>query len=381
MGAINSMFRQFGLFMLFTSAVAAAGKPVSGTVNPAAPPEIRVMSEVQPAGGTVQVKLVLTEPRPISTGTTFTSLDAGSFDSIYGVELFSATGDVFGTAVIQGTALQVNYVSPNATFGTSLDYPILTIAAHVRDDAAKGNITVLGGNLACTGWYGAQAYSFLIKPGTLTIGGTVSINDVTPGGGMWPAGTVVRVMGKGFVSNTSVKATARFSSVSVVSANEIDFVLAEATVLDGVRIDMKNPDGSADSYYSYLRGVKQGASAIPLLNTTLPIFSSLAYSQAAIAQASPGIQNSVVTALAIQNPGSGTAKLRLEAFSPFGISVATMQIALPSRGKLVRELGEYFGMSLPANSTVKASSDQPVQFLGIIADQAAGTASPSAVGR
>jgi len=376
------MFRQFGLFLLFTLSLSAAGKQATGgVVNPAAPPEIRIMSEVQPAGGTVQVKLLLTEPRPISTGTTYASLDAGSFDSIYGVELFSATGDVFGAAVIQGTALQVNYVSPNATFGTSVDYPILTVAAHVRDDAAKGNVTALGANLNLTGWYGTQSYLFVIKPGTLTIGGSVSINDVIPGGGMWPAGTVVRVMGKGFLRNTAVQSTARFSSISMVSANEIDFVLAEATVLDGARIDMKNPDGSSDSYYSYLRGVKQGVSAFPLLNATLPIFSSLTYSQASIAQASPGINNSVVTALAVQNPGSGTANLQLEAFSPFGNSVAKSQIALPSRGKIVRELGEYFGLTLPANSTVKVISDQPVQFLGISADQSAGTAAAFASGR
>ncbi len=358
----------------------AGGKQGGGAANPAAPPEIRILSEVQPAGGTVQIKFSLTEPRPISTGSTSTMFDAGAFDAIYGVELFSATGDVFGTAVVNGTALQVNYSSLSGTFGTSVDYPVLTVAAHIRDDAPKGHVVQLGTGVSLTASYGTQAYAFVVKPGTLTIGGSVSINNVVPGGGSWPAGTRVRVTGSGFQPGTSVGATVKIGAVSFVSANEIDFTLGEPAVMDGQRIDMKNPDGSADSYYSYLRGVAQGTSSIPLVNATLPIFSTLKYSSALLTQNSAGIQNSILTALAMQNPGDVIANIQLEAFSPFGASMGKVQVALPSRGRMVRELGEYFGQSLPANSTVRASSDCPVQFLGINADQAAGTAAAFAVG-
>ncbi len=376
------MFRQSGLFFLFTALVLAGGKQGGGGVPvPNAPPEMRVLSEVQPAGGTVQLKLALTEPRPISTGTTYASFSARAVDRIFGIALFSAAGDVFGTAVVQGSQIQVSYISPGGTFGTGLDYPVMTVAAHVRDDAAKGDIVAVGDNLALTGWFGAQPYNFLVKPGTLTIGGSVSIHDVLPGGGSWPAGTVVRVMGNGFLPNTSVKATVKMAGLRVVSPNEIDFVLAQPSVLDGARIDMKNPDGSTDSYYSYMRGVNQGTSANVLLNSVLPIFSTLTYSQAIAAQASPGIQNCITTALAIQNPGAGVANVQLEAFSPFGISLAKAQVSLPTGGKMVRELGEYFGLTLAVNSVVKAASDQPIQFLGINADQVAGTAAAFAAGR
>jgi hypothetical protein len=375
------MFIRFVILLIIVKSTFAGGKPSLSGVNPSASPEIRILNETQPAGGTVQVKFSLTEPRPISTGSTSTFLDGATFDTVYGVELFSATGDVFGTAVVNGTALQVNYVSPNATFGTSLDYPILTIAAHIRDTAAKGNITPLGTNITLAGSYGLQSYAFVLKPGTLTIGGTVSIQDVIPGGGFWPAGTKVRVLGKGFVSNTSVKFTGRMSNVAVISPSELVFTLAEDTILDGTRIDVKNPDGSMDSYYSYLRGVKMADSALPLLQAVLPIFSTLTYLQAGVVQGSPGIQNSMLTALAIQNPGSKTASVTLEAFSPLGESIGTAQLSLPSRGKVLRELGEYFGTALSANSTVRVGSDCLVQFLGISADQATGSVSAFAVGR
>lgn len=375
------MLIRFAILLFVVQSTFAAGKPAAPIANPAAPPEIRILSEIQPAGGTVQIKFSLTEPRPISTGSTSTFLDEGTFDSVFGVELFSAAGDVYGTAVVRGTALQVNYVSPNATFGTSLDYPILTIAAHVRDSAAKGNITQLGTNITLAGSYGLQNYAFVVKPGTLTIGGTVSIHDVIPGGGFWPAGTRVRVLGKGFVPNTSVKFTGKMSNVSVISASEIDFTLTQDTVFDGTRIDMKNPDNSTDSYYSYMRGVKVADSALPLLQSILPVFSSLTYAHAVVAQGSAGIQNSVLTALAIQNPGSQTAAITLEAFSPLGESVGKAQLSLPTGGKILRELGEYFGKTLAANSTVKVGSDCSIQFLGINADQATGSAAAFAVGR
>lgn len=375
------MFKQFVLIPLAAALAFAGGKPGGTVPVPNGPPEVRVSSEVQPAGATVQVKLSLTEPRPIITGTTSASLDAGSFDSIFGVALFSPTGDVFGTATLKGTALQVNYTSPNGTFGAIAGYPLLTIAAHVRDDAAKGNVAPLGDALTLTGSSSTQAYSFVIKPGTLTIGGSVSIHNVVPGGGMWPAGTVVHLTGNGFQNGTAIKATVNISNVTVVSPTQMTFVLREGAVMDGVRIDLKNPDGSSDSYYSYLRGERLTNSVTPLFNETLPVFSSLTYQQAIAVQGSAGIRDSLVTGLAVQNPGPSQAIVQLQAFSPFGIPLATVQLSLPPRGEILLGLGEYFGLTLPENSTVKATSDQPIQFLGIIADRAAGTAVAYAVGR
>ena len=375
------MFKPFFISLIAATFAAASGKPGGGVPVPNAPPEVRVLSEVQPAGGTVQVKLSLTEPRPIITGTTSAFLDGGSFDSIFGVAVFSPTGDVFGTAVVKGTAVQVNYTSPNGTFGMAAGYPIVTIAAHVRDDAALGHVAALGDGLTLAGSSSTQAYAFVIKPGTLSIGGSVSIHNVVPGGGSWPAGTVVHLTGNGFQNGTAIKATVNITSVTVVSPTHMTFVLRENAVMDGVRLDLKNPDGSSDSYYSYLRGERLTTSVTPLFNATLPVFSSLTYQQASIVQGSAGIRDSLLTGLAMQNPGQLAANVQLQALSPFGTPLATVQLSLPPRGQLLQGLGEYFGSTLPANSTVKATSDQPIQFLGISVDQAAGTAAAYAVGR
>ena len=83
----------------------------------------------------------------------------------------------------------------------------------------------------------------------------------------------------------------------------------------------------------------------------------------------------------MQNPGSEAAAVKLEAFSPLGEYIAETLLVLPVGGKIVRELGEYFGTSLVENSTVRASSDSQVQFLGFLADKSTTTAAAFAVVR
>src|SRR5437762_1403282 len=93
-----------------------------------APTTIRVTDEIAPAGGMAQLKVQLTSPKPITTGNMSIDMSGVFFDSIDGIALFSSTGDVAGAAVVNGGRVNVRFTSPNSTFGTSLDYPILTVA-------------------------------------------------------------------------------------------------------------------------------------------------------------------------------------------------------------------------------------------------------------
>src|SRR3954447_22945412 len=92
----------------------------------APPTTLRVSSETAPAGGSAQLKLLLTSPMPIITGNGAWDLSGVSFDSIDGINLFSPTGDVAGAAVLSGRQFNLRFVSPNGTFGTNADYPIMT---------------------------------------------------------------------------------------------------------------------------------------------------------------------------------------------------------------------------------------------------------------
>src|SRR5690242_7837436 len=96
-----------------------------------APTTVRVSSEVAPPGGIAQVKVLLTSPKPITSGGMFADLSAVSFDSIDGISLFSSTGDVEAAAIVSAGKVNVTFTSPNGTFGTDLDYPILTIAVRL----------------------------------------------------------------------------------------------------------------------------------------------------------------------------------------------------------------------------------------------------------
>src|SRR6266850_1572387 len=70
---------------------------------------LRVSNEVAPPGGIAQMKVTLTEPRPISTGRMFFS--AASFD-FAGVAVISPANDTYGVAQIDGRQLGFAVQSP-----------------------------------------------------------------------------------------------------------------------------------------------------------------------------------------------------------------------------------------------------------------------------
>lgn len=358
------------LVTILSLPVWAGGKPnpAAGTAPPAVPGEIRVLNETQPPGGTVQLKFMLTEPTPISSGTQSFAF-GGFFDTADGIELFSSTGDVFGAAVVLDGSIRINYLSPNGTFGSSIDYPLLTVAAHIRPDAVLGQSTQVA--LSPDSWWLSplgQAAAFVPKPGTIAVGGSVSIANVIPGGGAWPAGTIIRVLGQGFQKNTNISSTFKTSNPTIVNGNEIDLQLREPATIDGQSISVKNPDGSSDTYFSYLRGVAQGQSADSLLASTVPIFSTTTHTAANVIQNSRGINQNVITGLAIQNPGATTASISLEASTPMSGAFATTSISLPFGAKITRELGEFFQQTLQPGTTVRIISNVPVQLVGLLAD-------------
>src|SRR5215831_4903848 len=137
------------------------------------PATVRVSSETVPSGGMAQVKVLLTSPQPITGGGMAFS---GALSFADGISLFSATGDVFGTAIQTGGQVYVRFSSPNGTFGTNVDYPIMTVTFGVGSNLVRGQ-TVPVSLGSSTWWQNALGSSIPIeyKPGTITIGGSISI--------------------------------------------------------------------------------------------------------------------------------------------------------------------------------------------------------------
>jgi hypothetical protein len=367
------MHRSSRLAVFCFSAVALLADGGSGGTKQVS---LHIPNEMAPPGGLVQMKFLVTEPTPISSGKPIVSFDAAMFDDVWGIELFNPTGDVNGVALLNGSQLGIRYVTSSGAQGT--DYPIMTIALHVRPDAAVGSQTLFTLDPTSTwdlGLLGTVSYK-PTPPATITVGGSISITNVVPGGGFLPVGTVVSIRGLGFQPKTQVQLNSiKGSAIHVVSPQEIQFTIAEATNMTGKKIQVVNPDGSQDTYFSYLRGIPLAKSARPLLSGAIPIFSSLAYSQAVFAPMSAGTAQ--FTGLAMQNPSLEAANVRVSLYSATNDLLGSAAISLPSGYRLMQETSELAGGATPMfGSYVVVRSSQPIQIFGFAGDEAAGWVSP-----
>src|SRR5712692_783287 len=132
---IPALFRVGAVAALALAPVAVrAALPLAVAAVPlVAGVELGIRNVQAPAGGTAQVQVALTEPKPISTG------DFGfDFGGFAGIALFSPGNDALGVAVAQDHSLAVSLVSPAATLGTDLDAPFLTVSARVPATTVVG---------------------------------------------------------------------------------------------------------------------------------------------------------------------------------------------------------------------------------------------------
>ncbi|MDQ6699139.1 MAG: hypothetical protein M3Z36_03010 [Acidobacteriota bacterium] len=314
------------------------------------------------------MKVLLTSPKPITTGDVMMDFSSGDFDSIWGIALFSDTGDVGGSAVVNGGRVNVRFTSPNGTFGTNSGYPLMTFAMHISPNARPGSHTTL--TLDATSWiadlFGASV-PIEIKPSTVTVGGTVNISNVVPGGGPVAAGSVVSVRGMGFTGNTKVRADGiGVASVRVVSANEIQVKTKNSGTLDGAMFQVQNPDKSMDTYYSYLRGVPVGFSATPLLAATVPLFSIKSSSAAALTVSTSPDDTNSFTGIALQNPNSIDVT----------VTVGQNQLTLASGRRISLTLAELLGASPAVGTAVQITASQPIQMLGLVGNISQGVVQP-----
>lgn len=341
--------------------------PVFGQV---AATTIRVTNEVAPPGGMAQVKVLLTSPKPITTGNMSLDFAAGFFDSIDGIALFSNTGDVVGAAVVDSGKLNVRFTSPNGTLGVNTDYPLLTAAFRISQSDLPGQIFFINLDPFASTWQTLLGSTFPveIQQGSIAVGGGVSITDVIPGGGSLPAGATFSVFGIGFTPST--KLTVRglnVQTIAYVSPTEFRVTLRAGGMLDGAMFQAQNPDRSTDTYYSYMRGVPIGVSARPLLAKTVPVFSILTATEAVLPSTiSPQVNPAYFTAIALQNPSPATALVTIEARSGAGALLGTSTVSLANHSRFSREASELFGFTLPTGAYLHVLSTQPVQVEGLL---------------
>jgi hypothetical protein len=327
-----------------------------------------VFSESAPAGGTVQVKAMFTQPHPISSGGGLFAMDDML---VNGVAVSSPSGTSAGAALAHNGFLNVSLISPNSDLGTTLDYPFLTITLDVPKSAPAGTripldisgLTLLApdGPITLTS----------TKLGTLSLTSSVSISGLYPGGGTWPSGTRVSVRGLGFQQNTKLTTKMKTSNPVFVSPTEMVFTLQQTATLDQQPIQAINPDGSRVTYYSYMRGVLIQTPSQEILRRTEPIFPSAGRITAAIdvqARSAPA----QFTAVAIQNSNPGPVSVQFQLQS----TGATATFLIPSGGRLVDDVAAILGTAVSPGDRVNISSTAGIQIVGIAADPDAQVLTP-----
>jgi hypothetical protein len=324
------------------------------------------------------MKFMVTVPTPISTGGPVISYDAGMFDGVWGIELFCPNGDLNGVATVNGSRVNIRYITTAGVSGT--DYPIMTVALHIRPDAQAGSKTQFQLDPSSTWTVSPSGATATLKPSSpavVTAGGTISILDVVPGGGVLPAGSVVSIRGMGFQPLTRIQLnTIKFTSIQLVSSNEIQFTLAEATNMTGQKIQVVNPDGSQDTYFSYMRGIPLLQSSQPLLIGAVPVFSSVTHSWAKFVLPAP-VSSSQFTGLALQNSSLAAADVTVALYSSTDTLLGSSSFTLFSGYRLMGETSELTQRATadPGNYLV-VTSTQPVQVFGFLGDNASGTVIP-----
>ena len=353
---------------------------------------LRIADEAAPAGSVVQIKIEVTEPKPISTGRG--KIRTRGIATVNGIVLMNEGQDTYGVAMVDGEELTFAITSPSSLFGTPDDYPILGIAGTVAPGASSGTsfpLTLDAGAIGFRDPSGA-VYPFEIDNGTLTVSpGAVTVGDVSPGSGIVPAGGVVRITGRNFLPSTRVRlGEADIIEQRFISSERIDVVVGQATRMHGMRVRVRNDERNARSeseYFSYERTTALGATSDPILSKAVPLFAPASYTTATIdlprtsssrkmrsvRPARPAGGSAQRVGFALQNLEASAATVTVELLDAAGHPYAVNTVQVGPDQHYVREVGEVFGLVRPP-SALRIRSSVSIQVLGLTADPATGTA-------
>ena len=370
MNGIELSFRLRG-FAATVLVLAPVFPAIAATADATNDLALKIPNESAPPGGWFQMKVKVTEPKPII----ISSAAMSSPFAVQGIVL-PGSPDAGGAAVLGPSGLVLRTISPSGTMGMSLAAPIIAVtfavpagmpvgakAQLVLDPAASSFLAPLG------------VYVPDVKQGMFTAGGTLSIGDIIPGGGFLPAGSAITVTGMGFQPGALVEVDGiDIVSATLIDSTRIDAVIAAAAQLDGRRVSVRNPDGTRAAYFSYLRARALGESARPLLLATETVFPVLPFSGAIFPV--PAVAAGTFFAVAAQNPGPATSQVTIALQSPAGV-VASTTFSMPPRTEISREISEFLtGVSPHAGQAVAVTASAPVQLLGLVADTDAGSVTP-----
>ncbi len=332
---------------------------------------LKVSNETVPAGAVTQVKVFLTEPKPIASFDGGGSYDSWGFDGILGIAMYNPGGDAAGLAQLSPGRIGFRVVSPRALYGTTApDYPLLMIAMKVKSTLFPGTRMAVSVDLPTSTFFDPMGlpYPTEATPGSVTVGGSLSVGNVVPGGGLVAANHPILIQGTGFRPDTQVAVELPVApTVSVVDSGTIRLAFPTAVNLEGTRVRVKNKDGSLATYFSYLRATAVNPSTNPLVASAYPVFSPAVFKDGlAVPPATSLTRTGAFTGFAVQNPNATTAKVLAEIYSGLNQPVAKFEFKLEPYTKLSADCAEVFGgRRVEPGGYVRVRSEAGVQFMGL----------------
>jgi uncharacterized protein (TIGR03437 family) len=233
-----------------------------------------VSSETAPAGAWAQIKVSLTAPQQITAGYLSMDFDPAVFGPAGDVAVFSATGDAAGFAHATGTHVDVTFASPSGGVGQLPGLPVLVVCVPVLSGVATGKTTTVTVDPTGAPWNnpaGVQ-YSVTAAPATFQVGGTISIQSVSPAGGTMPAGTVITIQGTGFdPATTATMDGVTLSPVQYISSQQMTATLDNARELTATHLRLANSAGQRIDYFLALTSTPDNGASPWSIAPILPL--------------------------------------------------------------------------------------------------------------
>ena len=365
------MWRVFPVCTVVSALAGVALTAAGPRIRPRDSVSIKVSQERAAPGGLAQVKIRMTDAKPIITGQARLSLVG--LASVEGIALVSPDDDAAGVAVVRGTDIVLSVLSPSGTFGLDSDYPLVTVVGRVPTDASIGETfpVVLHPEALHLVNPAGGSYFAEIDQGQLVSWPSLAIHTVVPGSAVLPAGSTVTISGDDFEPATEIRFGETEASIrhqQFISRTQIDVTVDDVTPMHGMKIEARNPDGSRVTHFSYQRASRSGKSTHSVLKDVVPLFRSRTTRSATLhlGGTSAGI--------AMQNLNAADVTVQLELLTSAGVSL-TAKLTVPSNKFVVRELPEIFHVQLGGDAVVRVASPMPVQVLGISLDSS-GVATP-----
>ncbi|HSP69363.1 MAG TPA: hypothetical protein VLN48_16670, partial [Bryobacteraceae bacterium] len=270
--------------ILITALLFAAGLHAAD-----APLQLQISSETAPPGGWAQIKIFASKPALISSGSITISLDPTVFGSPTDASVFSANGDAAGLGYFNSPLLGIDFGSSlgapfSGGIGQLPGLPVLVVTMPILTSAVVGTKVAITATTHASGnaqlpWVDAAGNPVSVLPGSLTVGGKLSIEKVVPGGSYLPAGTEIRVLGAGFSALTGLRVEGvAITQTNWISPQEMRFNLLAPAELTSKRIVVQDPESGETVFFSSLRpteiqGQANSSGRTPLLSFPLQSWS------------------------------------------------------------------------------------------------------------